>query len=203
MHIARPLKYKTVGQRRPLWGVGINDADYAVCYKDPTGKSTKCPYYAVWAGILERCFSKKLHEKRPTYAGCTLDPAWELFSNFKKWMESQDWQGKVLDKDLVSYHQKHYGPDTCLFISHEINNLLTLRANFRGNLPLGVSTTTMRGHTYFIASCSFYGKQKRLGYFKEPEKAAEAYKTAKLSYIAELAAKEKDPRVRQALQNLF
>jgi hypothetical protein len=200
--IERKCLYK-IKQRRPLFGVGINDANYVVKYKNEEGKLVTCPYYAVWSGMVERCFSTKLQQRRPTYKGCTLEESWKTFSNFKTWMQNQDWQGKELDKDLISWDNKHYGPDTCLFISTELNNLLCLRSRHRGKLPLGVSKTKIKGYEYFIASCSFYGIQKRLGYFKTVEEAAAAYKKAKLEYIAALAQKETEPKVREALVNLW
>lgn len=196
----RPMGHAKNNRR--VMGVGINDAPYVVVYKDKDGKTQKCPYYVVWAGILERCFSESLHARRPTYKGCTLDEGWKTFSNFKEWMMKQDWQGRCIDKDLISGASKHYGPETCVFIPNSLNNLLTLRANHRGSLPLGVSTTTINSQQYFIASCSFYGTQKRLGYFKTSEEAAEKYRIAKLEYIRELAMAEKDPRIRQALLKL-
>lgn len=196
----RPVGYAKANRR--VMGVGINDAPYVTVYKDEAGTIQKCPYYVVWAGVLERCFSDALHARRPTYKGCTLEESWKTFSNFKAWMMCQNWQGRCIDKDLISWDNKHYGPETCVFIPASLNNLLTLRANHRGDLPLGVSKTTINNQQYFVASCSFYGKQKRLGYFKTPEEAAEKYREVKLKYIQELAQAEKDPRIRQALLNL-
>lgn len=189
--------------RKLIFGVGINDAEYITAYKDTNNKRVQCPFYGKWVALLDRCYSTDLSKRRPNYAGCTMHEEWKTFSNFKKWMESQDWKGKHLDKDLINWDAKHYGPDTCLFISPELNNLLTLRNNHRGELPLGVSRTTIKGFEYFTASCSFYGKQKRLGYFKTPKEAAVKYKEAKLSYINELANTEKNPRIKQALLNLY
>lgn len=203
MFIQKPFIYKPGGNRRPIFGIGINDADYPVSYTDDHGKFQRCPYYSVWVGIVERCYSSKFHARRPTYVGCTLQEEWKVFSVFRAWMQSQDWRGKAIDKDLLAQGSKHYGPATCLFISHGLNNLLTLRNNHRGKWPLGVSTTRKRGRQYFIADCSFYGKQTRLGQFSTPEQAAARYSEAKRAHIAELATREIDPRVKRALLNLY
>ena len=203
MFVERKFTGSLPKQRRAIFGVGINDADYPISYTDPSGKKLTCPYYRTWASMLERCFSPNFHKKRPTYKGCTLEKSWKLFSNFKLWMQSQDWEGKELDKDILNWDNKHYGPETCLFISHALNNLLTTRTRYRGEFPLGVSKMVCKGITYYVASCSFYGKQKRLGYFKTVAEAAEAYKKAKLTYIAELAKAESNPKVRQALVNIW
>lgn len=202
MFIETPASKASLSKRTRIAGVGLNDSSYKIQYIDDQGKKHTCPYYSVWASMLYRCFAPKLHAKRPNYAHCTVEEAWKTFTNFRRWMETQDWPGKHLDKDLLILGNKHYGPDTCLFINANINNLLVLRANHRGNLPLGVSKTRIKGHEYIVASCSLYGKQTRLGYFKTVEEAAEKYREVKLQYIADLAKNEKDPRVRQALLNL-
>ena len=149
--------------------------------------------------MIVRCFDVKILKKYPTYTGTTIDESWKTFSNFKKWMQSQKWQGKQLDKDLLSWSNKHYGPDTCLFISQAQNSLLTLRNSKRGDYPLGVSKVNRIKQPRYIASGTFYGKPTHLGYFKTVDEAAEAYKTAKLNYIKELAEVEQDPRIKQAL----
>lgn len=177
-----------------IQGVGTNDADYSI---------TNCPYYSVWTGVLYRCFNSKFHAKRPSYQLCTLEEGWKIFSTFRTWMVQQDWEGKELDKDLLVQGNKHYGPDTCVFVSSALNNLLTLRKASQGPYPIGVSVMVCKGkYTYFVASCSFYGKQTRLGYFKTVDEAAAAYKEAKLNYIKELAAKETDPRLKRSLLSI-
>lgn len=185
-----------------IYGIAINDADYRVVNTDAAGKQTTCPIYAKWHGMLTRVYAPSLHKKKPTYQGCSVHPDWLLFSNFRSWMLQYEWEGKHLDKDLLVSGNKTYGPDTCLFISDALNNLLTLRQRGRGDLPLGVSRTTIKGYPYFTASCSFYGKQKRLGYFKTPEEASACYLKAKNAYIQELADKESDLQVAKALKNL-
>lgn len=198
MHQLKPAKKKTT----LIYGVAINDADYRVIHTNTEGKQVKCPIYAKWMSMLTRVYDSKIHLKRPTYAGCSVHPDWLLFSNFRQWMLQHNWEGKHLDKDLLVPGNKEYGPNTCLFVSDALNNLLTLRQRNRGDFPLGVSITTINGYPYYVASCSFYGKQKRLGYFKTPEEASACYIKAKNSYIQELAAEEPDKRVADALKKL-
>lgn len=104
-------------------------------------------------------------------------------------MESQDWQGKQLDKDLLVQGNKVYGPDTCLFVNRDINTLLTDHSAARGNLPQGVSLDRGR----YKAQCSFNGKQERLGSFGTPEEAAIAYRSHKYTHIQEVAAQQPEP----------
>jgi hypothetical protein len=203
MFVPKPMVRASLNMRRLVQGVGINDADYITHYIDSNGVRHRCPFYTTWGTILSHCYSKSVQSHRPNYVGCTIEESWKTFSVFKEWMQSQDWQGKHLDKDLINWDSKHYGPDTCLFISPALNSLLCLRTKHRGEHPLGVTKATIKKHQYFIATCSFYGKQTRLGYFKTSQEAADKYKEAKLAYIAELASNEKDPRIRQALLNLY
>lgn len=200
MFIERLTSPNKIKQRKTLVGVGVNDSPYVVVYTDSMGRVHKCPYYRTWVGMLTRACCPKFHTKFPTYKECTVEPSWKLFSNFRAWMQMQDWEGKELDKDLLCWGNKHYGPNTCLFVSRQINTLLILRTNHRGNYPLGVSKRTYQGrYTYFEATCSINGKPTHLGLFKTPEEAAEVYKQAKLKYIAELAKTEPNPRIKAAL----
>lgn len=106
-------------------GVGINDADYAVVrFSDPDENGIRkqvfrCPYYFRWHGMLVRCFNKgKSNYKQ--YEQTTVCEEWLTFSNFKKWMEGCDWEGKVLDKDLKG-DSTLYSPETCSWIPQSLN----------------------------------------------------------------------------------
>ena len=88
-----------------VFGVGLNDANYTV---NPvvSGKSYLCSIYSRWQGMLERCYSKKYQVLSKTYSECTVCEEWLTFSNFKTWMEQQDWKGKQLDKDIIKKGNK-------------------------------------------------------------------------------------------------
>ena len=98
-----------MGAKKLVFGVGINDADYVIDKRINASlpgerRSQKvlwaCPYYSRWKDVLSRCYAAYHLLKRPNYFDCTVCEEWLLFSNFKKWMEQQDWEGKQLDKDL-------------------------------------------------------------------------------------------------------
>lgn len=108
--MARKSKESTV------YGVGINDADYQV-----SKGSWICPFYKHWKNMLARCYSPAFQRNQPLYVGCTVDPRWHRFSHFKSWMETQDWEGKQLDKDRKVLGNKVYGPDTCLWLTRKEN----------------------------------------------------------------------------------
>ena len=182
---------------RKVYGVAINDADYAVdpCIK-VNGKvvhTNPCPYYRRWLCILGRCFSKQAAKLQPSYAGNSVCEEWLIFSNFKKWMEKQDWKGNVLDKDLLVYGNSIYSPETCVFIPAWLNNLFLDAKAKRGELPLGVhfqkyNDTNKYNYSIskpYIASIRKDNKLYHLGSFETKESAHLAWQKEKLKYVEE------------------
>lgn len=186
-----------------VFGVGINDADYSVCITAIVDGKRKtiwvCPFYQKWISILERCYYPNAQKRRPTYQGCSIISEWCTFSNFKSWMEKQDWQDKHLDKDLLVPGNKIYGPDACIFVSQAVNSFVTESKASRGEYPIGVCFDKSKGK--FVAQCwdVIIGKQKRLGQFTDPQEAHQAWLSYKLEQAKILAAKQTDPRVAAAL----
>lgn len=190
-----PLKTKN----RLLYGVGINDVDRHVWTK-VDGKRVVDPFYSVWGGMLMRCYAEQLHVKRPSYIGCSVVDEWVRLTGFEKWMQTQDWQGKHLDKDILIPGNKIYGPETCVFISKELNCFLLDSAANRGQYPLGVYWDTDAKR--FKAQCRnpFVGKQQALGRFDTPEEAYEAWRTKKHEHALVYADMQEDERVANALR---
>lgn len=185
-------------------GFGINDADYNV-YITGSGDNGKrkviwvCPFYRKWIHMLERCYDQKLHNKFPTYVGCSVCKDWKSFSTFKAWMETQNWEGKHLDKDLLIKGNKIYSPNTCVFLDARINTFLTESGACRGKFPIGVSLERESGK--YVAQCWSIelGKNKKIGRFKTPEEAHKAWLAFKLEQAYTLAAQQTDERVAKAL----
>ena len=157
----------------------------------------------LWRNMLSRCYSEKLHAKKPTYKDCSTSKEFKRYSDFKNWCQGQigfgldDWQ---LDKDILQKGNKEYHPDKCVFVPREINSFLRTRKKCRGLLPIGV-TTLSRSSGYMVTI-----KQKKkttyLGTFPTPELAFQAYKVAKEQAIKDMASKWKDqidPRAYDAL----
>ena len=178
-------------------GVGINDSNYTVS-SVINGKSIRCPFYYTWTSMLARCYSKREQKRNPTYIGCTVSNEWLSFSAFSAWMNSQEWQGNQLDKDILIQSNKVYSSLTCLFVSSEINSLLNSCTANRGSYPRGVSFYKRRGQ--YRADCRAYGKKKTIGFYDSPQEASEAYKSFKYKYIAEIASQQSEP-LRTALLN--
>lgn len=168
--------------------IGVNDANYVVGHG-------ACPFYTAWLAMLTRCYSKREHTRTPGHAGCSVVTEWLTFSNFKKWMESQDWVGKDLDKDLRVYGNKVYGPKTCMFVSRRVNSLLNEQPRVGRTLPMGVSMANGK----YRAVLKQDNKTRHIGMFTSAEDAHSAYKIAKADWILQQVAIESDPLVKQVL----
>lgn len=180
-----------------FYGVGINDADYQVTrwgYEgDKRVRLWICPFYNVWRNLISRCYGVG----HPYYEGCSVSEEWLTFSNFRAWMETQDWQGKQLDKDLLVRGNKIYGEEFCIFLPREVNIFLIERTKSRGKYPIGVSRIDDKSFCTSIGNG--HGGTIRVGTYKTPEEAHEAWLSAKLAKAIELAGKLLDERASAAL----
>ncbi|MCK4758725.1 MAG: hypothetical protein KAT69_01680 [Candidatus Aminicenantes bacterium] len=186
----------SIANRSLICGVGINDADY-ITTKQINGKIIRCPFYQKWRGMLTRCYDKKTKDRFPTYNGCSVVEEWLTFSNFKKWMESQNWQGKELDKDIIEPGNKIYSPKTCVFVDRYVNGLLVDSAGKRGKYPIGVYF--QKDRRKFASRCNIKGKKELLGRFDTCEDAFLVYKKAKHDEILRVAGLQSDIKVIKGL----
>lgn len=181
-------------------GVGVNDADYPI-KKTSGGLIIRCPYYTAWANMLKRCYNLKYQEGNPAYRGCSVCTEWLTFTNFKAWMETQNWEGNSLDKDLLLAGNKVYGPEACLFVSRQVNSFLAKSKASRGEYPIGVSFDKKVGR--FLAQCKSLGRGKEyLGTYETPQQAHEAWLSRKRELAKELAGQQSDHRISEALLNI-
>lgn len=187
-----------------VYGFGVNDADYAVYVTEKSsagsGRRIKwyCPFYKTWNGMIERGYSEKLKEKYVSYRDVRVCEDWRYFSNFKDWMEKQDWKGKQLDKDLLVKGNKIYSPETCVFIEARVNSFITENRVNNGNFPVGVHYHQNK----YVAVCGDpYEKagKKYLGRFLYVEDAAEAWRAHKESVAIRLAEEQTDEKIIKAL----
>ena len=192
-------------------GIGINDADYNVTIHDETGKKIiwTCPYWEKWRGMLKRCYLSSYHVTNPTYVGCTVCEDWHLFSNFKSWMETQDWEDKQLDKDLLVYQNKAYSPETCCFLSSQLNQFLVKNGSRRGEYPIGVCYLIKRKQMVkehinpYQSHISYRGKSFSLGMFNNDFEAHRAWQKAKAALAFDLSLEQTDERVKQGLIRVY
>lgn len=193
-----------------LYGVGINDSDTPVQHNEKviteSGKSVvkvlwRCPYYTTWTSMLRRCYSKAPLANNSAYADVTVCEEWHRFSVFRSWMETQDWEGKQLDKDILG--SKVYCEDSCVFVSQTLNCFLTDRRSDRGEYLIGVSLHS-RGKKY-QANCRnpFTGIKDYLGLFDSELEAYNAWRQRKHEHACKLAEAELDFRIKKALTTKF
>ena len=197
--------------KKLVYGVGVNDADYVVKVNETIGYVDGkqrvrlvwiCPFYSKWVSMLQRGYSNKRKEKYPTYKDVTVHKDWHTFSNFRKWMEQQNWEGKQLDKDVLVLGNKEYSEDTCVFVLPKTNFFITESNASRGEFPIGVYWG--KNHKRLVSKCSDgSGKRIHLGYHITVKSAFYAWleKRRELSYI--VAADESDPRVKEAIINRY
>lgn len=175
---------------------GVGYPGYGIHRPTVNGKHT--PGYTAWTGMLERCYSPKYHETRPTYVECTVDPRWHNFQVFAEWYYNNpfNYPGYQLDKDILYPGNKVYGPDTCTLVPSVINNLFkdVSQCLSNNNLPMGVVLHRRR----YVAK---FGRL-RLGSYDTAEQADQAYQNYKRTLLLSTAEEYKhviDPRVYYAI----
>ena len=202
------MKTKKLVALKLVYGVGINDADYVVEKKETIGYVNGkqkfrlvwyCPYHRTWRSMLQRCYSHKYQERRPTYKGCSVSEEWLTFSNFKRWMERQDFEGMHLDKDLLFEGNKVYSGETCVFVTKDVNLFTIDSGASRGEYLIGVNWHKVKGKFQSRCCNPMTKKQENLGYFTCELEAHQAWLKRKLELAALLAAEQTDERVAKAL----
>jgi len=171
-------------KRKLVYSVGINDANYDFYIRNGSKIVWYCPYYEKWRGMLRRCYSEKYITKNPSYKGCSVCEEWLTFSNFKAWMENQDWQEKELDKDILG-NGKLYSVETCCFVSKKLNSFVAFNRLSNCELPVGVSFHKI----YKKFSSSVDGKL--IGFFETKEEAHDAWIATKINLAKDLLLQEK------------
>jgi len=117
-------------------GWGINDADYKVRPNNGYGDTSEwCPYYGTWYAMISRCYGS-LSKRDPTNVREVCNE-WKKFTVFKDWMKTQDWEGKSLDKDILTFGGSLYSPDTCIFVADGLNSYFS--RSKKSDLPYGVT----------------------------------------------------------------
>lgn len=193
-----PANKASISKRKKLYGIGVNDSPYMV-YNKSNKSIKKCPFYQAWSHMFDRVYSDKFHKKNPTYKNCSISQEWNSFLEFKSWMINQDWKGKQLDKDILYFGNKKYGPETCIFVSGKINSLLGNNSSSMGCFPTGVYWH--KRDERFISQCNVNGKSVQIGSFKTVEDAESSYCLFKSNIIKSISEEVKENKLKEALMN--
>lgn len=183
-----------------IYRVGVNDADYQVEIRGE--KRLRCPYFTTWSNMIKRCYNTKTLSNSPTYNDTTVCDEWLTFSQFKSWMETQDWEGKELDKDLLG-DGGLYSPETCVFVNRLTNCFMLDCGSRRGSYRIGVDLCKPSGR--FRARCSnpFTNTVEHLGYHSSEEDANSAWRGRKRQLAVILSALQEDDRVAERLIHMY
>lgn len=151
--------------------------------------------YKEWNSMLNRCYSKSLQERLPTYKGCTVCKEWLNFNIFCIWYDENYYEieGKIMaiDKDILHKHNKIYSPETAIFVPNNINSLFVKGDARRGNTPIG--TYLMNRDNIYVAQCKDNkGGVKYLGRYITKIEAFYAYKEFKEKTIKQVADEYKE-----------
>lgn len=167
-----------------ILGVGVNDVPLSTRSGNIRNGS-----YRAWKSMLERCYSVKYQRKEPAYIGCSVCEEWKHYSNFKRWFDENYVNGYSLDKDILVRNNKVYSPQTCCFVPHEINNMLSnCGSRNKKNGVVGVHVDKRTKKNKYVASVSQNGCSKEIGRFQAKEEAFIAYKFAKEAHVQKMAA---------------
>lgn len=194
-------------------GIGINDAGYKVKIQEIVGYKENgkpiqkliwtCPFYLTWVNMLTRCFSEVYKSQHLTYNETRVCEGWVRFSVFREWMQSQDWEGKNLDKDILIKGNKLYSPETCVFVSQNVNKFLTESDAIRGEFPIGVHWDSDRSKFRSQVNNPFTKKKEYLGLYATATEAHQAWLKRKLEIAYLLAENEPNLAVATAIINRY
>lgn len=188
------------------YDVAVNDLEgiIEIYERDGQGKKVlvwRCPFYKKWADMLHRALSKREKMRYKSYEGASVCDDWLKLSNFRAWMETQEWEGKQLDKDLLVPGNKLYSPETCVFIGPKLNKFLISGESHRGECLVGVH---QKDGKYASQCCNpFTGKQEHLGTFSNEIDAHMAWRAKKHEHAIAFAEEEEDVRVKLALLSRY
>lgn len=119
----------TKRHKRPLCKVCANKE---AGNKRRTHDASRHPLYPIYYSMKARCYNTE-HPSYKAYGakGVTVCDEWKnSYEAFYKWCIENGWKkGLHLDKDIKSDAVKIYSPETCSFVSRDINNAETRRSS--------------------------------------------------------------------------
>lgn len=133
-------------------GLGVYDSSESATSKE------NLYFYDRWRSILERCSAPR----QQSYDNVTLCDEWVYFSNFKKWVLSQNFEGLHLDKDILVRGNRMYHPERCVFVPQYVNNIFRRLKKTDSDKPHGVFTDkNNKTNPYFTTKICSDGVRRR------------------------------------------
>lgn len=181
---------------------------YGVGYHGLLYENSNVESYRRWHYIMNRCYSKAMHELQPEYEGCTVCEEWLNYSNFKLWYdENSVWWKSFdevfdIDKDILIKGNKVYSSETVCFVPKIINSLFVRTVKSDREYPLGVYYE--KDKNKYRACMAFMGQNIKLGTFDSVENAFARYKEYKEDFIRDMAEHHKGKipdKIYQAMMN--
>lgn len=185
--------YRLLGDNRKGFNSRSSALKYGVALNDLGDSVSRTKEYTIWKSMITRCYG---NPKKSAYVDVTVCSEWLTYSSFLNWLKTQDWEGKELDKDLLSSNVKIYSPETCCMISKQLNLFINTATNSTGARKLGESRYMARVKDLFT------GKSIYLGTYLTELEAHKAWLNKKQEYALLLANKETDTRVKEVLQDI-
>lgn len=186
---------------RGVYGIGfIGEGPY----KSKNGNVSDEAYNR-WKNMLARCYDGATKIKLAAYEGCTVHPHWHNFQNYAEWFYKNPFYtfGWNVDKDLLIFGNREYGPHTCVLLPPAINSALQMRGDKADGLPHGVKVNSSCSHL-FEASSSVFDKKHYIGLYPTVEEAYAAYKSFRENHVKSLVLNYQgkiDPVVYEKLMN--
>ena len=149
--------------------------------------------YFSWMNMTRRTSNPEYQAKNPAYKDTWACEEWKFFSNFLEWaLVNGHREGLCLDKDIVVLDNKCYSPDTCVFVSTAINNLLAYKQRKKSNLPIGVAYTEFNSNgskqkNPYRVQFKINGERKDFGRYDTAEEAGLVYGREKSKAIIQKA----------------
>lgn len=163
--------------------------DHGFVYDVKNGWANYPIIYNTWCKMAERTTDPETQAKKPTYKDTWVCEEWKYFSNFLNWSLANGYRkGLCLDKDIININNKCYSPDTCVFVSRAINNLLIYKQSDNSGLPIGVGYQEFNGlgckrKKPYQVQITINGKRKSFGTYATPQEAGLAYGREKSKHI--------------------
>lgn len=190
--MAKRLKVNNVPDLKNSDGLWLRSyGEYGIGYRTRAG--------LLWGSILARCkVGGSVQKRLPSCVGNSN--GFKDFQEFTTWATLQygylhkDVNGKFwqLDKDLMVFGNKVYSAETCIFVPHRINTLLTTPFSIETNCPIGVYWDKIE--CKFISSCrdGTGGRQIYLGSFDCKFEAHKAWQMFKVQIIQQFIVQDED-----------